>query len=146
MDDRRFDALTRALGRSNSRRTWLKGLLGLGGVAATGAILRDTEAARRGFAGPALPTPPIDPFPCRPSCNGLTCGPNGCGGTCACPGGGNCICLSASGIANAGAVCAVGEHLYPDAGCRSSGDCQEQYGEPYFCDLSSGACYLTCLP
>jgi hypothetical protein len=48
MDDRRFDALTRALGQRGSRRTGLKGLLGLGGVAATGAILRDTEAARRG--------------------------------------------------------------------------------------------------
>lgn len=54
MDDRRFDALTRRLGQNGSRRSLLRSLIGLGGLAATGAVLRDTEAARRGFSGPSL--------------------------------------------------------------------------------------------
>lgn len=54
MDDRRFDALTRRLGQNGSRRSLLKSLIGLGGLAATGAVLRDVEAARRGFSGPSL--------------------------------------------------------------------------------------------
>ncbi len=56
MDDRRFDALTRALGRDVSRRTLIKGLLGIGGLAAvSSAVFDDTDAARRGFSAPNLP-------------------------------------------------------------------------------------------
>jgi hypothetical protein len=61
MDDRRFDALARQLGRGGSRRTLLKALIGIGGVAATGAALHDTDAARRGYSGP----PTLAPFPTR---------------------------------------------------------------------------------
>jgi hypothetical protein len=146
VDERGFDNLVRSLAVGASRRSVVRTLIGALAVIGGGAAVRETEAARRGFSGPAVPTLPIDPFPCRPSCNGQTCGSDGCGGTCTCPGGGNCICLTTSGIPNAGAVCAVDEHLYPDAGCKSSEDCQQQYGEPYFCDTSSGTCYLSCLP
>ena len=104
MDDRRFDALTRALGQGGSRRALLKGLLGLGGVTAAGAVLHDTEAARRGFSGPALPTgtvPPTQPpaptatvvrpcpsnqVPCGTDCCAdgvaICCGNECCYGTC----------------------------------------------------------------
>ncbi len=61
MDDRRFDALARHLGRGGSRRTLLKALIGIGGVAATGAALHDTDAARRGYSGP----PTLAPLPTR---------------------------------------------------------------------------------
>ena len=135
MDERQFDTLARSLAAGVNRRQVLQTLIGTSAALAGAALTREAEAARRGFSGP-----------CRPSCNGLTCGANGCGGTCACPGGGNCICLTSSGIPNAGTVCAVNEHLHADAGCRSSQSCQDQYGEPYFCDTSSGACYLSCLP
>jgi len=89
MDDRTFDALTRTLSQGGSRRKLLKGLLGFGGaVAVTGTVLGDdANAARRGFAGPTFPTPP----PCQPSCDGLSCGDDGCGGACACGEGRTCL-------------------------------------------------------
>jgi hypothetical protein len=90
MDDRRFDAFTRRLGSHSSRRSILKGLLGVGGIAATGAVIHgQTEAARRGFSGPSFPFPsPPTPSPtpvCIPDggpCTGATvgdcCSNNGC--------------------------------------------------------------------
>ena len=68
MDDRRFDALTRRLGTLSSRRSALKGLVGLGGILTTGAVIHgQTDAARRGFSGPSFfptptPTPACAPF------------------------------------------------------------------------------------
>lgn len=59
MDDRRFDALTKRLGAGGSRRTLLKTLIGLGGVATTGRFLYDADAARRGYPGP----PTLGPSP-----------------------------------------------------------------------------------
>ena len=60
MDDRRFDALTRALAHGSSRRTALKGLFGgvIGGVALT------TRLDRAG-AGVEMP--------CDPPCAGICC-------------------------------------------------------------------------
>ncbi|MEZ4500251.1 MAG: hypothetical protein R2839_09270 [Thermomicrobiales bacterium] len=40
MDNRRFDQLTRLIGQGASRRTILKGLLGLGGATIAGAKWR----------------------------------------------------------------------------------------------------------
>ncbi len=59
MDNRRFDELTRRMGRGASRRTLLKGLFGIGSIAATGAVLHDVDAARRGYTGP----PTLAPWP-----------------------------------------------------------------------------------
>ena len=49
MDDRRFDSFAKALAEGKSRRTVLKGLLGLGGAALAGSVILDgdSEAARR---------------------------------------------------------------------------------------------------
>lgn len=86
MDDRRFDALTRALGRGGSRRALLKGLLGLGGITAIGAILRNSapvEAQRRPTPTPRVPQCPGNQIPCGDGC----CCPSGteeCGSAC-CP-------------------------------------------------------------
>ena len=58
MDDRRFDAFIRALDSGSSRRTVMRGLLGLGVGAATASVASErASAARRGFAGPTFPTP-----------------------------------------------------------------------------------------
>ncbi len=85
MDDRRFDAIARKLASSSSRRTALKGLLGIGGVAVAGLVRNgQTEAARRGFSGPTFsfsPTPPPicfadgDACPTDPSqcCSSVCC-------------------------------------------------------------------------
>src|SRR5262245_48461634 len=96
MDGRRFDTLTRRLGEAGSRRTLLNTLLGLGGVAATGVVLHDTEAARRGQSGPPTPgpLPTLPPQPTAPpppptatnvpSCPGIQ---TPCGSDCCCPAG-----------------------------------------------------------
>ena len=48
MDDNRFDSLTRLLASGVSRRSLLKGLLGIGGVTAAGSVLNeDADAAQR---------------------------------------------------------------------------------------------------
>ena len=75
MDDRRFDSLTKALARGQSRRSLLKGLLGLGGAAAVGGTLLEgpAEAARR-------PTPTPKPITCPGNQIPV-------GGVCTCPGG-----------------------------------------------------------
>ncbi len=83
MDDKRFDSLTRALASGASRRKFLLGLLGIGGVAVVGAELdAPAEAARR-------PTPTPTPIPCpgnQTPVNGVcTCpatAPNKCGPDC----------------------------------------------------------------
>lgn len=57
MDDRQFDSLVRTLGSASSRRSFLKGLLGVSGIVATGFVVHDQAlAARRGYSGPSLPT------------------------------------------------------------------------------------------
>src|SRR5215211_1549935 len=75
MDDKRFDSITRALASGANRRTVLKGLLGLGGIAAVGSVARDqnpTGAARR----------PTNPSPTPVKCPGQQ---TPCGNTCCCP-------------------------------------------------------------
>lgn len=59
LDDRRFDALTKSFAAGRSRRTLLKGLLGLGGAAVAAGAGRTppTDAARR-------PTPTPKPLKC----------------------------------------------------------------------------------
>lgn len=70
MDDRRFDSLAKAFASGTSRRSMLKGILGLGGVVIAGsaALDRDVEAARR-------PTPTPRPVTCpgRQTWNGSHC-------------------------------------------------------------------------
>lgn len=145
MDDPRFDALTRAFGRGGSRRTLLKGLLGLGSVAGAGAVLHDTEAARRGYSGPptpsavpTLPSQPTEPAPLPtatvvPSCPGSQ---TPCGADCCC----------SSGSTKCGAECCDdGVSSCCDSAC-CFGLC---YGEelccPYpreFCSASGACCEL----
>jgi hypothetical protein len=142
MDDRRFDAFTRALGQEGSRRTLLKGLLGLGGVAAAGAVLRDTDAARRGQPGPSIPTaaptlppqltaPPLPPTgTTAPACPGIQIP---CGADCCCPAG-NTKCGSD--------CCPDGQAECCDGAC-CYGTC---FGEEVCCPPGSRACDGVCYP
>lgn len=87
MDDRRFDAVIRTFAQGGSRRTLLKGLLGVGGVAAAGGILLEphADAARRPTPTPRPVTCPGNQVPCGADC----CCPDGsakCGAEC-CPNG-----------------------------------------------------------
>ncbi len=70
MDDRRFDSLVKAVASGASRRSVLKGMLGLGGAALTGGALvgRDAGAARR----PELTPKPVS-CPGRQTWNGSQC-------------------------------------------------------------------------
>ncbi len=138
MDNNRFDALTRSFASSGNRRRFLRGLLGLGGAAATGTVLaQTTEAARR-------PTPTPKP----PSCPGqqtwqngaCVCPPNTsvCGPDC-CPAGAQCCdnaccygtcygpelcCPSAQEWCDVtGECCAAGEICCPGVGCRAPENC-----------------------
>lgn len=137
MDDRRFDALARSLASASNRRQVLKGLLGLGGVTAAGAIAPGADAARR----PA-------PTPKPPSCPGqqtwqngaCTCPPNttGCGPDC-CPAGAQCCdnaccyglcygeelcCPSSQEWCDVtGECCPPGAICCPGVGCRAPEDC-----------------------
>lgn len=97
MDDSQFDRMTREIAQGTSRRTLIKSLVGIGGVAVAGNWIRTNhaEAARRGFAGPTLPAPPtVQPTStATPSCPsgqswdgsgcacdvGITCGTACCG-------------------------------------------------------------------
>jgi hypothetical protein len=68
MEDHRFDSIAKQLGADSSRRSVLKGLLGIGGIAVAGIAVNDqTEAARRGFSGPKIPSPTPTPIP-TPTC------------------------------------------------------------------------------
>lgn len=131
MDDSRFDALIRAFGRGGSRRTLLKGLLGLGGLVAAGSTLDDTEAARRGYPGPPTPVPPnLGSGACVgvgqicnalvKCCSGYSCGSNG---TCSCNGTGG-YCQSDGDCCGSnycsGGACVASQ---PGGSCTSSADC-----------------------
>lgn len=120
MDGSRFDHLTRSLAAGASRRSVLKGLLGLGGAAvAGGALLEgDSDAARR-------PTP--TPTPVRCPGNQI-------------PSGGQCICpsgLSKCGPAccNPGGIGAAHSECCDNACCH--GAC---YGEELCCPTGNSVC------
>jgi hypothetical protein len=92
MDDRRFDSFVKTVATRSNRRRLLTGMLGLGAGAVVASIATDsTEAARRGFAGPTLPTPPAmctsDGDPCS---DGSEC----CSHCCVSGGGAPFVCVA----------------------------------------------------
>jgi len=101
VDETRFDALTRSLAGARSRRTLIRSMLSLGGgIVAVGAGRQVTDAARRGYAGP-----------CLPSCREVACGQSdGCGGTCGCAAGLMCAYSTCFHL------CSIGTEA--DAGCE----------------------------
>src|SRR5689334_6521114 len=119
MDDRRFDHPVRSLANGGSRRTLIKGLLGLGGIAAVGSVALDDEvrAARR-----STPTPK------PPTCPGSQVWD---GSACVCPSGTQC----GPDCCPAGAQCCNSACCY--------GTC---YGEELCCPTGQLVCNGTCLP
>jgi hypothetical protein len=138
MDDRRFDAIAKSLAAGTSRRSLLKGILGLGGAAAVGSLglERESEAARR-----PTPTPSVRNCPAGQVWNGRTCvclaGPTcgaeccGVGGTCCdgaccygvCFGEELCCPSSSEYCPSAGECCPPGRRCCPDYGCLLPGQC-----------------------
>ncbi len=118
MDGRRFDSFAKSLARSSNRRGVLKGLFGLGGVAAVGGRFSRTgvDAARR-----STPTPkPV-------TCPGLQ---QPIGGACACPGD---MAQCGSDCCRAGAECCDGAccdgHCYGEELCCASTSWCDPTGE-----------------
>src|SRR5215218_1827607 len=84
MDDKRFDGLTRLIALGSSRRSVLKGLLGLGGAALAGsaALDGDGEAARRPTPTPTPVKCPGNQIPLGGACICPASAPNECGPDC----------------------------------------------------------------
>ena len=103
MDADRFDALSRALTDTPSRRTLLRLLAGSAVGSLLGLSTRSTEARKKKKKKKKKKKR------CTPRCAGKSCGPNGCGGSCgSCSGGASC---SAGGTC----TCPPGQEL-----CRGS--------------------------
>jgi hypothetical protein len=131
MDDRRFDAFTRALGVHGSRRAALRTLLGLGGIAAVGGIAvgGEVRAARRPTPVSRPPRRSGSQTPCATGC----CCPSGtekCGSDC-CQTGAAVCCDQACcfGICYGEELCCPADQIVcagvclPPGGCCSDFDC-----------------------
>lgn len=135
MDNRHFDELTRALAAAHNRRAVVRGLLGLGAGVLAGAVsVSGTDAARRGFSGPKLPTPaPCTDGLCGDSCEscaeGQACFENQCFSRCSQPSldcsCGDCVILGGTGLE----LCATVIGGY----CESTAACQQQHGSGWVC-------------
>jgi hypothetical protein len=142
MEDHRFDALTRSMASGGSRRSMLKGLLGLGAAVAS---VRGTEAARR-------PTPTPKPVRCpgNQSWDGASCvcpdGQTACGPECCTPGVSVC-CDNAccTGTCHGEEICCPTVTILCGDSCIA-GDCcvDEDCGPNGTCTLETHTC--VCIP
>ena len=144
MDNRRFDELTRVLALGHTRRTVVRGMLGLG-VGALGSAVwtGGADAARRGFSGPRLPTPPpcsggLCGDPCESCGTGEACFEGQCfarcaPGTLACPCG-DCVVLGDTGLE----LCATVIGGF----CENSAACQQQHGAGWVCADNSQCLHM----
>src|SRR5687767_13419590 len=73
MDDRHFDRLAKLVGAGSSRRSILKGLVGLGGTALVGSVATDTANARPISTRPTIPPPPPPPPPTTTTTTAAPC-------------------------------------------------------------------------
>ena len=133
MDGSRFDRLTRQLATGQSRRSVLKGLLGLSGSALVGSTLTDEADARRSSSGGTTTTPePVsvcaaDSFECGGDCCSLDqscCNDGCCSGSCTVRG----FCCP-TGNTTCGADCCSPEQQCCGGEC-CNGTC---YGEELCC-------------
>ncbi len=75
MDDKRFDCLTRALASGQSRRSIIKGFLGLGAaVAVSNAVVDPADARRSSISTTPPATTPAPTTSSPPPCAGTQCG------------------------------------------------------------------------
>jgi hypothetical protein len=162
MDDKRFDHLAKLVGKGASRRAILKGLFGVGGAAAAGAVAPDDANARARISRPTIPPPPpptttsttTTAAPCpvgQQQCpNSTLCCPTG---TCARSGNAAICCDGASGNGNVvcGLDCCDTDNQCCDGECCPDGTvCLAQvFGEGPFveeetCCLLEQACDDQC--
>ena len=78
MDGQRFDRLTRAFASGASRRSLLRGLLGIGGAAAVAAVVADDTDARRSSGSPPPNRITSTTTTTLPPCAGARCGYDCC--------------------------------------------------------------------
>lgn len=147
MDHQQFDSLTKRLATAANRRTALKSLLSLSGIAAAGAVLHDTDAARRGSSGAptefptvaAPPTqfaatqaPPAQTSIPTPSCPGVRCADGCCDGACTSTG----ACCPAGSTVCGPTCCPNGSSQCCDNAC-CFGTC---WGEELCCPTGQPVC------
>ena len=149
MDEQRFDVLAKSIAGKTGRRTFLKGMLGMGAGITAGALSFQAVGAARTGTNVMVASPP-----CVRSCGLDSCGmADGCGGICTiCPGGLTCLengmcgalcndddqCASESECANEASglgICA-GDAI--EESCVSSIDCPPGT----FCMAERGICRL----
>lgn len=156
MDSERFDKLTRLFGRGSSRRSVLKGLLGIGGAAATGGLAVESADARSARTRPTVPAPP--PPACqlpKQMCGGVCCDAGMCkdGICCTSTAAVNCggTCCN-SGVCAGSTCCAAGEEACGTVCCapaapeKYSGQtstCAREGNQDYCC-ATSWQCGLDC--
>lgn len=133
MDHRRLDMLARELATGKNRRSLLKGILGLTGLAAVATVaFDDVDAARRGSPTPT-PAPAVDPLEptptIPPTCLGVVCNDGCCDGQCTTTG----ACCPAGATVCGAECCPNGQSACCDGAC-CSGIC---YGEELCCPESS---------
>ena len=156
MDGSQFDQLTRALGTGGNRRSFLRGLLGLGGLAA-GATLSASGAAAARRATPT-PTPVSCPgnqhwngsacvCPAENTICGSDCCPDGqaqccdnacCYGTCY---GEELCCPTGSNVCHGAACCSASDVCMDDGSCCTPLTCPT--GTPdrlWDCGFGSDGC------
>jgi hypothetical protein len=138
MDDRRFDQLTRLFGQGASRRTLIKGFLGIGGAAAAGSVVADQAGARDARTRPTIPEPPPPATTTSSTTTPAPCPP----GEEQCPN--STVCCPAGTCARSGnqAICCTG-HVCGRECCVAT----DQYRFPSYacCDRECCAADHTCL-
>jgi hypothetical protein len=148
VDDKRFDGLTRAIARGASRRSVLKGLLGLGGAAITGTIAANGTDARTAGTRVSIPPPPPPECPSGTGkCADGSCCPYGrCYDGHCCPYDGTewcgTVCCGEGQCTTSGGCCEP-----PDVPCGSiccpSGTCT-RLGNTDQCCIEGAVCGLEC--
>lgn len=139
MEGRKFDELTRFIGRSQSRRSMLKGLLGIGGVAAAASVRPGAADARTIGARPTVPPAPTPAcqLPMQ-MCGGQCCGEGHCKDGVCCPNATDVLCggaCCATGLCTAsGACCGSGEQICGAVCCPASTSCAINGNTDYCCD------------
>ncbi|MBX3068885.1 MAG: hypothetical protein KF883_00155 [Thermomicrobiales bacterium] len=138
MDDTRFDQLTRLFGQGASRRTLIKGFLGIGGAAAAGSVVADQAGARDARTRPTIPEPPPPATTTSSTTTPAPCPP----GEEQCPN--STVCCPAGTCARSGnqAICCTG-HVCGRECCVAT----DQYRFPSYacCDRECCAADHTCL-
>ncbi len=150
MDGKRFDDLTRRVGKGHSRRSILKSLLGVGSVAAGAVTVPAATDARTSRSRPTVPPPanPSCPLPMQ-MCGDQCCGEGLCKEGVCCPNPTDILCSGLccqSGLCSAsGSCCDIGDRVCGSICCPASSECSVSGNQDSCCDpTTSYPCGLEC--